>query len=70
MAAFKRMNQLSLPMFNIRDLDLELEDINVPYYFVVDGSMVIQDILVPNKYYPNISESYIEYVKKLFVYPQ
>lgn len=66
MAAFKRINELSLPVLNLLDLGLDIEDINVPYYFVIDSSLIIKDVMIPNKYYPEVTKSYLNYVKDKF----
>ena len=59
------MNQIELPIFRIPQdaLDWEIEEHNVPYYFVLHPNLTVSHIYIPDKYFPELNKNYLESIK-------
>lgn len=69
LSLFKRTNQVSTKVFNIKDIKLPIEEYNIPYYFVVNKDLHISDVMIPTKYLPERTQSYLEFVKEKYYSP-
>jgi len=59
---FKRINNFKLPIYNIvpNKIKIPVEELNIPYYFVLDSALNIHDIFVPEKTEPENTEKYFK----------
>jgi hypothetical protein len=48
--------------YQLLDYSLPIEAAGVPYYFAVDNSLEVEDLFVPNKAYPKLTDHYIEMI--------
>jgi hypothetical protein len=65
----KRTYKIKFPIYIIpsKSFDWIVEENNVPYFFVLCPDMKILHIYVPNKDYPELTQKYIEDVKKFLL---
>lgn len=62
---FKRLNSLSIPIFNLQNkFNLPIEELDSPYYFVVDKDFVIKDLFIPIKEIENYTNKYLNIIYK------
>lgn len=59
---FKRMNQIKLPVYNIKDADLGIpaEGANSPIFFVLSKNLKISNVFLPLEYDPDLTQQYHE----------
>lgn len=57
---FKRLNQVEMPIYNSKNnkLNLPVEGLNTPYFFIIDSTLVVRSLFIPNKAYPEFSKNY------------
>jgi len=63
---FKRVNSLDIPVYNLsKKMSLELEKKDLPYFFVVDNSLIAKDYFIPIKEIKNYTDNYLNtmYIK-------
>ena len=46
--------------YQLLDYDLPIEAAGVPYYFTFDKSLEVEDLFVPNRAYPKLTDYYLE----------
>ena len=57
---FKRMNSLDIPVYNLsKKLSLELEKKDLPYFFILDNSLIAKDYFIPIKEIKNYTDNYL-----------
>jgi len=61
---FKKMNKIKVPIYRIPKEDMEWE-INNPFYFLLNKSMSISNIYIPDKKYQQMSLQYLLSMQKL-----
>ena len=59
--AFLLTHRIDLPAYMIEEggLDLSIEDLNFPFYFVMNGHLKISNLFLPEKDSPDITLSYL-----------
>lgn len=64
---FKRMsrtlNRKRLPIYNVTDLG-ELDELKVPYFFILNRDLSVEDVFIPEKAFPEITNQYFEALKQ------
>ena len=62
-----RDRSLGLPIYRISfdAFDWQLEEIGIPYFFVLHPCLRISNIFVPNKHKPELTIRYLESIKRL-----
>jgi hypothetical protein len=63
----KRTHNVTIPIYIIqpKSFNWEVEEMNVPYFFVLHPDMTVSQIFVPDTNYPEVSKQYFESVKRL-----
>lgn len=56
--SFKENHKLRIHIFNIDELNLPIEQANVPYFFRLDNFLSISKVFVPQKEIPDLTEIY------------
>ncbi|ACU06324.1 hypothetical protein Phep_4133 [Pedobacter heparinus DSM 2366] len=64
--AFKISNKFDFEIYNVRDDGL-LNDVGSPFYFIIDKEYLYKEMLFPFKDLPNITEMYINEMKKKYL---
>lgn len=64
---FKKMNKLFTQVYNVRSLNLPIENRQIPYLFVLDEELQVLNTFIPRKEIPELTEQYLEKMKELFV---
>jgi len=58
---FRRLNQVKMPVYKLeKNLNLDIEEAYIPYLFVLDSNLKIHHLFVPDKLFPNVSNSFYE----------
>jgi hypothetical protein len=63
---FKRLNALDIAVYSLsKKMNIELEEENFPYFFIVDNSLVAKDYFIPIKEIKNYTDNYLNtmYIK-------
>lgn len=55
-----------LKVYNTSSLNIPVEELCYPYYFVLDESLRISNVFVPDKATPHISNNYLRNIQKVF----
>ncbi len=55
-----------MKVYNGPAINIPAEELGYPYYFVLDSSLQISNVFVPDKATPSITNKYLEYIKKKF----
>jgi hypothetical protein len=65
----KRGVDLGVPIYHVPSdaFDWALEEISIPYYFVLYPNMKISNIYVPNEHEPELNRQYLESIKRLLL---
>ncbi len=63
---FKRINNIHLEIYNLKNIGLSIDDENIPYYFVLDSSLVVKDLFIPKDEYPDLTKSFFELISKKY----
>jgi hypothetical protein len=56
----------NLNVYNAAEFNIPAEELGYPYYFVLDSSLHISNVFVPDKATPNITDKYLESIRKTF----
>jgi hypothetical protein len=65
MLIFKNENNISSNnFFNTNSLGLQLENFNTPFFFMIDGTLNINKVFVPQDGLPELDEMYLEIIVK------
>lgn len=68
---FKRLNSIKSEIYNIHDgLGLNIDTLNVPYYFIMSPECRISNVFIPDKMDMEMTIRYIETIKRYFIYNQ
>jgi hypothetical protein len=60
---FKRLNALDLPIYNLHNkMNIKLEAVDTPYFFIVDDRFIAQDFFVPVKEIENYTNKYLKII--------
>ncbi len=57
---------ISFPLYQIEDMPLPVEDIHVPYCFILERNLQVKHLFVPDKYDGRISNTYLEFIDKRY----
>lgn len=58
---FRRLNQIEMPIYKLsKNLNLDIEEAYTPYLFMLDSNLKIHHMFIPDKLYPNVSDSFYE----------
>jgi len=65
---FKRMNQIKLPVYNIKDANLGIsaEGADSPIFFVLSNNLRVSNVFLPLEYDPILTEEYHERIMKKY----
>ncbi len=55
-----------MKVFNVQNLNIPAEKYNYPYYFILDKSLEIYNIFMPDKSMPEITISYLKSITKTY----
>jgi hypothetical protein len=58
--AKERLGIQNMSVYNISNLNIPAEEIEYPYYFVIDKTLRISNLFVPNKSVPDLANSYLK----------
>ncbi len=61
--SFKRLNKVFTHVYNVKSLDLPVEEKHLPYLFVLDKNMRVMDLFIPRKEVPELTSEYLERIK-------
>lgn len=50
-----------------KGLAIPIDKLNMPYYFCVNGNLIMNNFFIPQKEKPNLSEVYLDYTSKKFL---
>lgn len=56
-------------MFNVRGLEIPIEDYGFPYCFVLNKNQMIADVFVPDKAAPMVTSYYFDLLKSKYFLP-
>ena len=59
-------NLQNMNVCNIETLDIPVERLNFPYYFILNSDMVISNVFVPDKAAPSVTMNYLETIHKRY----
>lgn len=63
LALFKRLNSIELPIFKLsKKLNLELDEKDFPYFFVIDSSFIARDFFIPIKEINGYTDNYLKII--------
>ena len=51
---------------NIETVDLPIEDIGFPYYFILDNECNVLNVHIPDKSAPNVDYNYLQKIRERF----
>ena len=57
---FKRSNQLFTQVYTIKSLNLPVEELDVPYLFLLDENLTVVDLFIPRKEMPYLLKRYLK----------
>lgn len=57
---------ISFPLYQIEDMPLPVEDIHVPYCFILERNLQVKHLFVPDKYDGRISNTYLDFIDKRY----
>lgn len=57
---------IRFPLYQIEDMPLPVEDIHVPYCFILERNLQVKHLFVPDKYDGRISNTYLEFIDKRY----
>ena len=64
---FRKQFQLkNIPIYNHKMFNLQLEEIGYPYCFIIDKSLRISNIFVPDKTCPDLTCKYLDLIEKRY----
>jgi len=64
---FRKQFQLKdIPIYNLKTFNLQLEEIGYPYCFIIDESLRISNIFVPDKTCPDLTIKYLDLIEKRY----
>ena len=43
-----------------------MEELSSPYYFIVDSTLIMSDIFVPDKSFPSLTNHYLNMIKRKY----
>ena len=68
MAKFKRINQIKPPIYNLigEGLGLQIDSLNMPFYFTLTKDGIITNVFIPEKEYPKSTQLYIKTIERYF----
>jgi len=66
LGSFKRINQIKSHIYNLKNLGIDIERSNIPYYFVLDYTMKVKDVFIPDKYLPESTNIYLDIIKEKY----
>lgn len=52
-----------MEVFNCIPFDIPIEELCQPYYFIIDSSLVMSDVFIPDKSFPEHTNHYIEMIR-------
>ena len=67
---FKRLNQLQIKIYNIENLGINIENLDSPYFFVLNQDCKIEHVFIPNKTYIELTTSYLKFISKYLTFSQ
>jgi len=63
----KRLNQLQNKIYMIKNLDIEIENLNSPYFFLLNQDFKIEYVYIPDKKYSGRTKSYLKFIRSQLV---
>lgn len=62
---FKRINQIDLEVYNLNEtkLDISVEEVNIPYMFLLDNDFRAKFVFIPEKTMPQLTDNYLLLIK-------
>jgi hypothetical protein len=63
---FKRINRLSMPIYNIKHTSLTPDTLNLPYFFVLHKDLTVSNVYIPEEGDTNSVNLYLKYIGKKF----
>lgn len=61
----KALNGNEFSIYNVSDI-MELDTLNVPYYFLLHKNKIVSDVFIPDKMFPEITKNYLEIIKQKY----
>ena len=52
--------------YNVLQLDIPIEDLGVPYFFILDRSLKVSNVFVPEKLTPELTNQYLEIINERY----
>ncbi|MDD2529531.1 MAG: hypothetical protein PHT26_15960 [Lentimicrobiaceae bacterium] len=66
---FKRMNRLELPVFSIQHTGLPPDTLNIPYFFLINSNLQINNVYIPEEGDTDAINTYLAFAaKRLGIY--
>lgn len=59
------MNRNKTPFYNVRDFGV-LDELNAPYFFILEKDLSITNVFVPEKAFPDVTNQYFDAIKYNF----
>ncbi|GAB1405450.1 hypothetical protein MASR1M74_26310 [Lentimicrobium sp.] len=67
---FKRMNRLELPVFSIQNTGLPPDTLNLPYFFLINSKLQINNVYIPEEGDTEAMAAYLAFAaKRLGIHP-
>lgn len=61
---FKNLYNIPYRIYNLKEpLSLEAEEVNLPYFFILDKECMVDDVLITQKEFPLYTKRYLEIIK-------
>ncbi len=61
---FKRINHLSLPIYNIKNTYLLPDSLNLPYFFILHEDLTVSNVFIPEEGDTNGVNNYLTFIGK------
>ena len=62
------VKKLGVPIFSIRfdKVHLPIEEVNIPYYFMLDSDWSVSNVFIPKKSFPDLTNTYFNAIASKF----
>ena len=64
---FKRLNQLQIKIYKIKNLGINIENLNTPYFFLLNKDCKIEHVYIPDKNNNELTQSFFKLISSELV---
>ena len=62
----KQIGIKDIATYNCSYMSTPMEELSSPYYFIVDSTLIMSDIFVPDKSFPSLTNHYLNMIKRKY----